>query len=646
MMTLFAGWLQTPWATAWAKTLLHSLWEGAAVALVLALVLVEARSARVRYGAACLAMLVLLAGMVVTFSRLVPGRPVLAGAAHGGHIPLATRHFETATEPRPSPATGDLAWLVPVWLAGVLAFHLRGVAGWVAARRLRRTGVCVAAEPWQQRLDGLRTQLWIARPVALLESCLADVPVVIGYVRPVILMPVGLLAGLPVGQVEAILLHELAHIRRYDYIVNLLQVFVEGLLFYHPAVWWISGVMRTERENCCDDVVVRVTGGALEYAAALTALEIRRTDTRVVLAATGGGLVNRIQRLLWQREQPYPSAMPVLTALIVTIALASIALATATVALPVGTFEHAEKALAGAKPPAEHIGAFAGANAEEIFPLMAQVQARTQSQSQPGSALQPDQVMFDRAMASLAQGHYLVARLTLNTLINSYSNSEYLKKAKLAIADSWFREGGAHGKAQAEAEYRDFILFYPDSDEAKEARLRLETISPYEKWLNQDVVYIISGEERKGFRQLTSDEERDRFVVQFWERRNPVPGSAENEFKIEHYRRLAYANEHFSSGMPGWRTDRGRIYIQYGPPDQMEAHPAASSPRPAGEGGGATSTFPWQQWLYRYIEGVGRNVILEFVDKTANGDYRLTMDPSEKDALTAQPGAQPAAARQ
>src|SRR6185312_2408588 len=138
-------------------------------------------------------------------------------------------------------------------------------------------------------------RLQVSRPVLLLESCLAEVPVAVGHLRPLILMPVGLLMGLPVAQVEAILLHELAHILRYDYVVNLMQVFVEGLLFYHPAVWWISGVMRAERENCCDDLVVAVTGGALEYATALAALETRRIP-RELLAATGGSLMNRIQR--------------------------------------------------------------------------------------------------------------------------------------------------------------------------------------------------------------------------------------------------------------------------------------------------------------------------------------------------------------
>ena len=138
-------------------------------------------------------------------------------------------------------AVDYLPWLAPFWIAGVMFFQLRGVASWMAARRLGRRGVCAATASWQALLDRLAARVRLSRPVTLLESCLAEVPVVIGYVRPVILMPVGLLAGLPAGQIESILLHELAHIRRHDYLVNLLQIVVESLVFYHPAVWWISG---------------------------------------------------------------------------------------------------------------------------------------------------------------------------------------------------------------------------------------------------------------------------------------------------------------------------------------------------------------------------------------------------------------------
>ena len=134
----------------------------------------------------------------------------------------------------------------------------------------------------------------------------------------------------------------------------------------------------------------------------------------------------------------------------------------------------------------------------------------------------------------------------------------------------------------------------------------------YKTWLEQDVTYIISDEERKSFRTLSNDEERDAFIEQFWLRRNPTPDSPENEFREEHYRRIAYANEHFAAGKPGWKTDRGRIYIAWGKPDSIESHPSGGSyQRPMSEGGGETSTFPFEQWHYRYLEGVGENVDLE-----------------------------------
>jgi GWxTD domain-containing protein len=175
---------------------------------------------------------------------------------------------------------------------------------------------------------------------------------------------------------------------------------------------------------------------------------------------------------------------------------------------------------------------------------------------------------------------------------------------------------------------------------AKEAALKKELETPYKKWLDEDVVYIISDEEKKAFHQLNTDEEREQFVEQFWLRRDPTPDTEENEFKEEHYRRIAYANEHFASGIPGWRTDRGRIYIQYGPPDEIEAHSSGGSyERPMSEGGGETETYPFEQWRYRYIDGVGQNIILEFVDTTMSGEYRMTMDPSEKDALLNVPNA-------
>jgi GWxTD domain-containing protein len=175
---------------------------------------------------------------------------------------------------------------------------------------------------------------------------------------------------------------------------------------------------------------------------------------------------------------------------------------------------------------------------------------------------------------------------------------------------------------------------------ANEKRFKQEVSGSYKKWLDEDVRWIITDEERSAFRQLSNDEERDQFIEAFWQRRDPTPDTIENEFKEEHYRRIAYANEHFPAGIPGWKTDRGRMYIMYGPADEIESHPSGGSyERPMEEGGGSTSTYPFEDWRYRYIEGVGQEVIIEFVDTCMCGDYHMTMDRSEKDALLYTPNA-------
>ncbi|MBV8072651.1 MAG: GWxTD domain-containing protein [Acidobacteriaceae bacterium] len=174
----------------------------------------------------------------------------------------------------------------------------------------------------------------------------------------------------------------------------------------------------------------------------------------------------------------------------------------------------------------------------------------------------------------------------------------------------------------------------------KQKQLEKELAGPWKKWLNEDVVYIITDEEKQAFKRLKTDEERQQFVEQFWLRRDPTPDTEENEYKEEHYRRIAYANDHYASGIPGWKTDRGMIYIKYGAPDEIDSHPSGGSyQRPIEEGGGQTSTYPFEDWRYRYIDGVGTNVIIEFVDTTMSGEYHISLDPEEKDALLYVPGA-------
>ena len=218
--------------------------------------------------------------------------------------------------------------------------------------------------------------------------------------------------------------------------------------------------------------------------------------------------------------------------------------------------------------------------------------------------------------------------------------------AFIAFTGPEARAIGGHKPAQQQAGTQDQEanpLNRPLSDKERyrqQKELRQELKGTYKTWLNEDVAYIISDTERKAFLSLSNDEERDAFIEQFWRRRNPNPDSPENEAREEHYRRIAYANEHYAAGKPGWKTDRGRIYIEWGPPDSTDSHPSGGLyDRPFDEGGGTTTTFPFEVWHYRYLPGLGENINIEFVDSCQCGDYHFTLDRTEKDALKYVPGA-------
>ena len=240
-------------------------------------------------------------------------------------------------------------------------------------------------------------------------------------------------------------------------------------------------------------------------------------------------------------------------------------------------------------------------------------------------------------------------------------NSRRLLFTVLGCGLIWMPASGAHGAAKRSASSHESA---PDagcrpptagqdqqvdplnrqlSDKERykaQKALRQELKGPYKTWLNEEVPYIITDDERKAFMSLSNDEEREAFIENFWQRRNPNPDSEENEFREEHYRRIQYANDHYAAGKPGWKTDRGRIYIMWGPADSIDSHPSGGMyERPMEEGGGETSTFPFEVWHYRYLEGIGENVDLEFVDTCQCGDYHFTIDRSEKDALKNVPGA-------
>jgi bla regulator protein blaR1 len=472
--------VRTPAAQALGQALAHSIWQGAAAALALAPILRISRSARLRYASASLALLLMAIAFGLTFALSLPPDGARRFQSRTQEARRASAGAEMPAFPSRS-GPGVLPWLAPFWALGVVVFHLRTLAGWTATRRLRTAGVCAPSSAWSERLEDLRARARVSRPVVLLESSLAKAPIVVGHARPVILMPVGLLAGLPTAQLEAVLLHELAHIGRRDYLVNVLQTWVEAIFFYHPAAWWISNVIRAEREHCCDDVVVAIQGDPRGYAAALAALEEYRGSAAPAMAATGGNLLKRIRRLLQSPERPRTAFVPVLSATLI---------------------------------------AFAGAAA-------------------------------------------LVA---------------------------WQTQPAAPAESRRTAAYA--------------------------KWVNEDVAYLIDDRERAAFASLQTDEEREKFIEQFWIRRDPTPGTVANEMKEEHYRRIAYSNDRFSAGIPGWKTDRGRRYILNGPPDEIESHPS-------GRGGGA----PYEEWLYKWIDGVGNNVIIRFEDPKRTGEYRQTSDP-------------------
>ena len=322
--------------------LVHVLWQATAVAILLAvfLRLLRNATANIRYGAACSALALVVALPLVTMQYLqTPGPVAEAGPAPvavvlpavtegatpkgslsmlaSGYAPnpedtlkasLSVPPVAPSAEPTiPVPLRArivsvlepTLPYVVLGWLIGVFGLSAWHLGGWTQLQRLKRRMVREIGVPLQRRLEELSAQLGLHRAVGLLESALVEVPTVVCWLRPVILLPASALTGLRPEQLEAILVHELAHIRRYDYLVNMLQTVVEILGFYHPAIWWVSHRVRIERENCCDDLAVYVCGSSLQYAKALACMEeIRHGGTDLAVAATGGSLMARIARLL------------------------------------------------------------------------------------------------------------------------------------------------------------------------------------------------------------------------------------------------------------------------------------------------------------------------------------------------------------
>ena len=302
-MSAMNAMLGSPLAQAIGWALVHLVWQGAIVAGILAatLALLQRQSAHVRYLVCCAAMLVMLGLGTLTALRSYEPAPAPEPA------PESLVKITATTETLVEGTSAILPQIVLFWLAGVAALSVRLAGGWLRAQRLAKRNATPADAAWQRTIARLADAVGLRRAVTLLHSNAVDVPTVLGFLKPVILLPMTL-SGLSPEQVEMILAHELAHIRRHDFLVNLLQSVVETLLFYHPAVWWISARIRIEREHCCDDAAIAVGGDALQYARALTRLEELRGDAaQLAVAANGGSLLARIRRVAGIRGEGMPS---------------------------------------------------------------------------------------------------------------------------------------------------------------------------------------------------------------------------------------------------------------------------------------------------------------------------------------------------
>jgi beta-lactamase regulating signal transducer with metallopeptidase domain len=353
------------------SALVHFVWQGALVALLAGLAGAALRRARpaTRYALYCGALALMVLAPALTFlvaassaSHPTPVVAAVAGSAAAGSVSSGVSG---------PGGSGWLSWLVGAWLCGVTIFAARFLGGWALAWRLKRWRTAPAAASLQRAAAALCARLDIRRAVRLLDSAAAEVPSAIGWLRPVVLLPVGALASLTPEQVELLIAHELAHIRRHDYLINLLQTAVETALFYHPAVWWISAQIRIEREHCCDDLAVEACGDAVRYAKALATLEgLRAESAALVVAANGGSLLRRIQRLANGEGAPRIAPPAWAVALVAVAAVVAVALPLA----PRRAAEPAETEISAA--PGGFLAGLAGAgltnaSVDEIIALKA-----------------------------------------------------------------------------------------------------------------------------------------------------------------------------------------------------------------------------------------------------------------------------------
>lgn len=544
------------WVDTLGFTLLHFCWQAAAVALAYvvsrALLSLAGGSTPERlHRAAAISLIAIFVLPVATFALLFEAAAISTLAPLPVLAPIPAI-IAGAGSPEPAGSVPWTLWLVSIWLTGVALLSLRLAVGLRQWQRIRGSALRLD-DSESQPVRALARRLHLTGTFEIRVSREVASPLVTGLFRYTLLLPVTFFSGLSAAQADAILAHELAHMHRRDGILNLLQAIAETLFFFHPAVWWLSAELRRQREMACDEMAASLIGNRTTYAEALLALEeLRPAHPRFALAARSGSLEERVRRVLEADTRPQRDPLILRTILLLGIAVLA------------GSLWAASASFQSAPP------------APEPPPAPAPPPARAPSPTPRARAVPPAPAEAPAPVAPPAPA-------------DAPAPAKLAQSAPPAPQPPAPRPGGYSAPlSQAERQQRLEALRQELKDGA------------YKRWVLEDAAYIIRDEELTAYQRLTTDAEREFFIQQFWARRDPTPGTEANEAKEEHYRRISYANGRFGVGdTPGWRTDRGRLYIQYGPPDEIEARP---NDGPEG----------YQRWFYREIKGVGQNVSFEF----------------------------------
>ncbi len=562
-----------PVARLLSLVLLHFLWQGLAVLLITATALLALRRStpRARYGVLLGIFLFMAALPSLTFVRL--GRTPLPPPVIAQHRVARAPVFRTAapamrpvtwlgtvTLPRPRPN-----WLPLAWAAGVCLLSLRLLYGWVGLHLLRRRGRPLSGEDWEARLRRLTARLRVTRRVELLVSSRLRAPTLIGWLRPAILLPASALSGLTPDQLEMILAHELAHLRRADYLVNLLQTLVETLLFYHPAVWWVSRRIREEREMCCDAEAVKICGDAVRYSRALLALEERRQQFS--LAANGGPLKRRVERLLVAEKRAGSLGIAAVGILALLCCGAAVSVA---------------HAVAPAPPQVSNRGAAARTSVvllmnreeQDEYSRLPDDAARDAFIERFWAGRTPDERAEHERRVGFAERFRTGAKPGWDTGRGRvYVQQGPPDQIETHPSDNAYAQSEIWRYASSGREYRfqgpDYELMTM-SEKSANGRGKVGSRRAIPAGARRPVIFIMSREQQDEYVLLPDDAARDAFIERFWASRTPAE-------RAEHEVRVRYATERFadpSGPRPGWDTARGRTYVKDGPPDEIESHPA------------------------------------------------------------------------